>query len=79
MLQMLNVDNRRSNNETYNHSDHESGSDNERSKGVHSKRDRELLLPIVKPVGAKLNMSDGNIGAMDDLPTIDDDHLRPRV
>jgi hypothetical protein len=76
---MLNVDNRRSNNETHNHSDHESGSDNERPRGHHSKRDKEMILPMVKSIGAKLNMSDGNIVNMDELPTIEDDHLKPKV
>jgi hypothetical protein len=76
MLQMLNVDNRRS--DTYHHhSEHESGSDNEKPR-QHTKREKELLLPIVRPVGNKLNMSDGNIGN-DDLPNIDDEHLKPKV
>jgi hypothetical protein len=78
MLQMLNVDNKKSN-DTYNHSDREL-SDDDRPRIAHSKRgDKELLLPIVRPVGNKLNMSDGNIGN-DELPAIDDEyHLKPKV
>jgi hypothetical protein len=80
MLQMLNVDNRRSNNETlHNHSDQEVSDDDKHSHVINSKRDKGLVLPMVRPHGNKLNMSDGNIMEGNELPNIEDDHLRPKV